>query len=75
MPDMEQIYAWTEVSDDGFEGVICALIPLLGVVGNLQHNRRDVVNHFEPIAKAHGEKTGHRVRLVRFERDIVVKEL
>jgi len=69
MADMEAIYAWTEIDDGGDEGIIFAAIPIIGISGNLQHRRLDiVVKHFRPIAIEHARVTGHTVRLVKFAR-------
>jgi len=78
MPDMEQLYAWTEI-EDGYEAIIVTTFPGRSIVRGsrdmpLQHNRLDACERFREIALDHGRKTGHRVRLVRFDRARVVEE-
>jgi len=83
MPDMPQIYAWTETADDGYEGVIVAAVtPFRGVVGlvgeplaPLQHNRLDIAMKFKELAEAHAKASGNRVRLVRFARAETIEEI
>lgn len=67
--DMRAIYAWTEVDDSGAEGVIAVMHPAMGhALILLQHRRPDIADGMRPFAEAHAARTGHRVRLVRFER-------
>ena len=76
MTDMQAIYAWTEVDDDGDEGVIMTMVPSLGFAASLHHRRREVVEElFKPYAEAHRKTSGHRVRLVRFARADELEEL
>jgi hypothetical protein len=76
MPDMDALYAWTEEGPEGKEGVIAAASGLLGpVVHLLQHRRREIAEQFRPIAEQHRQRTGHRVRLVRFARAEELEEL
>jgi hypothetical protein len=72
---MEAIYAWTETDLAGGEGVIGALIPTLGAIGNLQSRRRDMAESMMSIAEGHKRSTGHKVRLVRFVRDETLETL
>lgn len=65
---LETIWAWTDEDPGGGEGVILAFIPLLGIPGNLQHRNRKIAEMFRALAYAHGERTGHTVLLVRFDR-------
>lgn len=62
------LFAWTETTEHGYEGVIAAIIPPLGTVGPLQHRKREIAEMLRPIAQRHRDKTGHIVRLVRFDR-------
>ncbi len=76
MTDMEAIYAWTDCGPDGKEGVILAIIPLLGFKANLQHRDRNIVEtHFRSIAEGHAKVTGHKVRLVKFTREETLETL
>ncbi len=62
------IFAWTEATEQGYEGVIAAFIPAIGTMGPLQHRKRHVAEMFRPLAQAHRRESGHQVRLVRFDR-------
>jgi hypothetical protein len=76
MTDMEAIYAWTATEPNGTEGVILALIPILGFKGNLQHRDRSIVEtHFRAIAEGHAKTTGDKVRLVKFVRSETLETL
>ena len=76
MTDMRAIYAWTEVDENGNEGVIMTMVPELGFSATLQHRRREVAaEYFKPYAEAHRQASGHRVRFVRFVRAEDLEEL
>lgn len=75
MPDMDAIYAWTEIDPDGREGVIITLIPIVGISATLQSRRRDIAEKFRPLAQEHNKKTGHTVRLVKFVRAETLEEM
>jgi hypothetical protein len=76
LPEMDSIFAWTEIDPAGGEGVIVASLPFLrNMLGPLQHRRRDMAERMRPIAELHRRRTGHKVRLVRFVRAETVEEL
>jgi hypothetical protein len=68
MKTMDHIYAWTEIDPQGGEGVIYTYIPMLGMGGNLQHRRREIVENFRGLAELHKKSSGHVVRLVKYDR-------
>lgn len=75
MNDMKTIYAWTEKSPEGMEGVIFTYIPLLGMSGTLQHRSLEIARKLQPIAEEHKKKTGHQVHLVQFNRHKIIDTL
>ena len=75
LPEMTELYAWTEIDPAGGEGVIVASLPFLrDMLGPLQHRRREMAERMRPVAELHQRRTGHKVRLVRFVRAETAEE-
>jgi hypothetical protein len=66
----DELYAWQSEDTSRSWSLIMAVVPALGIgqraVLLIGRQHEAVVELFGPIAQAHGERFGQRVRLVRF---------
>jgi len=70
------IYVWVEVEPDGNEGLISAVIPVLGgAMVPLMHRNRSMAEEFRPFAETHGKSAGRKVRLVEYTRQRILSEI
>jgi hypothetical protein len=77
MTDMTEIFTWTETDDaeDG-EGTILAItLPGFLPLNLITRNRAIAEGLMRKVALDHHERTGHRVRLVRWTAREDVEEL
>lgn len=67
--DGDTLYAWQEQEDSGSWGIIAALMPGSGLVSPMVIRSLPVAHALQPLAEAHGEASGHPIRLGRFTLD------
>lgn len=69
MSDIEAIYTWTEIDDKGDEGTMACVVPEMPQLGIMimMTRRLDLAEGpFRRAADLHRERTGHKVRLVKW---------
>lgn len=78
MSDLTEIYAWTEVDEDGAEGTICVVMPgmRMGPITLVTRKRSIAEGPMQTAAEYHHQVSGHKVRLVRWtvREDLVTLE-
>lgn len=75
MSDGDTLYAWQEQEPDGKWGIIAAIVPVLSSQPvPLVFRGLPVAHKVRALAQAHGQASGHPVRLARFDLGIVMEQ-
>lgn len=73
-PPDEPLYAWQTLDDDGRWGIVAAVIPGVGG-GPLIARDLMAIDRLGLLAIAHHDRTGQRIRKVRYELTEVLREV
>lgn len=72
---INEYYLWVEDGDNGKEGVVaCAFLPSMGLAPLMARDYATAIK-LRDIAERHAKASGHKVRLVRLQRERVMEEI
>jgi hypothetical protein len=66
--ELDELYVFMSVDDNGMRGIVASLVPALGASGPLVTGSLGVAEYFKGLAEQVARRTGKRIVMYRFRR-------